>query len=124
MSVTYNTAVKTDRMHSTCDYFASGTLEILSAADVVLAIFHLAYDGGSVTGAVWTLDFLSTTVTGESGASGGTVATKAQIKNSAGAAHLTGLTVGLSATDVIVNNTSIASGQNLTMNSATVTHAA
>jgi hypothetical protein len=111
-------------MQSTCDYFASGTLELLSAGSVVLAIFHLAYDGGSVSGAVWTMDFLAATVTGESGASTGTAATQAQLKNAAGSAHLTGLTVGTSATDVIVNNTSIASGQNVTMNSATITHAA
>lgn len=123
MAVTYNTAVKTSRMTATRDYFANGTLEILSAGDVVLAIFGLSTGGGSVASGVWTLAFDSSTVTGESGASTGTVATKAQIKTAGGSAHLTGLTVGLSGTDVIVDNTSIASGQSVAMNSATITHA-
>ncbi len=123
MAVTYNAAVKTSRMTATRDYFANGTLEILSAADVVLAIFGLSSGGGSVTTGVWTITFDSNTVTGESGAGTGTAATKAQIKNSGGSAHLTGLTVGLSASDVIVDNTSIASGQSVVMNSATITHA-
>lgn len=123
MSVIYNTAVKTDRMQATCDYFADGTLELLSAGDVVLAIFELASDGGSVAGAVWTIEFDADTVNGESAAGSGTVATKAQIKTSGGSAHLTGLTVGTSGTDVVLNNASIADGQEVTLTSATITHA-
>jgi hypothetical protein len=123
MAVTYNTAVKTSRMTATRDYFANGTLELLSAGDVVLAIFGLSTGGGSVASGVWTITFDSNTVTGEAGASSGTAATKAQIKNSGGSAHLTGLTVGLSGTDVIVDNTSIAASQDIVMNSATITHA-
>lgn len=124
MSVTYNTAVKTARMTATMTYFDNGTLELLSASNVVLAIFGLASPAGSVTGDVWTMAFDASTVTGESGAGAGTAATHAQIKNSGGSAHLTGLTVGTLGTDVIVNNTSIAAGQDVTMNSATITHAA
>lgn len=123
MSVTYNVAVKTDRMTATRDYFANGTLELLSAGDVVLAIFGLSSGGGSISGAVWTITFDAGTVQGESGASTGTAATKAQIKTSGGSAHLTALTVGTSGTDVVLNNTSIASGQDVTISSATITHA-
>ena len=55
MAVTYNAAVKTSRMTATRDYFANGTLEILTAADAVLATFGLDLAGGTVSGAVWTL---------------------------------------------------------------------
>lgn len=124
MAVTYNIAVKTSRMTATRDYFANGTLEIQAADNTVLAIFGLSGSGGSVASGVWTLTFDSDTVSAESGAGTGKTATKAQIKTSGGSAHLTGLTVGLSASDVIVDNTSIASGQQITMSSATITHAA
>jgi hypothetical protein len=120
MAVTYNVAVKEDRMTATMDYFANGTLEILTSGDAVLATFGLDATAGSVTGAVWTLGFDASTVT----ASGTGTAAKAQIKNSGGSAHLTGLTVGTSGSDINLDNTSIASGQDVTLSSATITHAA
>lgn len=122
MPVTYATAVKTARITATRDHFANGTLEILTAADAVLATFGLASDGGSVSGAVWTLALDAGTVT----ATGTGTAAKAQIKTSGGTANLTGLTVGVSGSgaDVIVDNASIATGQSVTLSSATITHAA
>lgn len=123
MAVTYNTAVKTDRMTATRDYFANGTLELLSAGDTVLAIFGLSTSGGSISGDEWTLAFDSGTVSGESGASTGTDATKAQIKTSGGDAHLTGLTVGTSGADIILDNVNIAEDQDVTLSSAVIQHA-
>lgn len=122
MSVILNVAVKEDVMTAIRDYFADGTLEILSAADAVLAIFQLTDTGGSVTGAVWTIALDSSSTTGETAAGAGTAATKARIKNVGGDAHLTGLTVALSAADVILDNTSIAVGQTVTLTSLTITH--
>ena len=119
MAVTYNTAVKTARMTATRDYFANGTLEILTSADAVLATFGLDTDGGDISGAVWTLVFDAATVA----ASGSGTAAKAQIKTSGGSAHLTGLTVGTSAADIILDNTNIATGQDVTLSSGTITHA-
>lgn len=119
MAVTYNAAVKEDRMDATRAYFANGTLEIMTAADAVLATFGFDATAGSVTGAVWTITFDADTVS----ASGTGTAAKAQIKSSGGSAHLTGLTVGTAATDIILDNTSIASGQDVTLSSATITHA-
>lgn len=119
MAVTYTTAVKTDRMTATRDYFADGTLVIQDAADAVLVTFALTLAGGSVTGDTWTLAFDASTVA--AGAAG--TAAKAEIRNSGGTAGLTGLTVGTSATDIILDNTSIANGQNVTLSSATVQHA-
>lgn len=119
MSVTYNVAVKEDRMEATMAYFANGTLEILTSANAVLATFGLASDGGEVSGAVWAIEFDADTVT----ASGTGTAAKAQLKTSGGSAHLTGLTVGTSATDIVLDNTSIAAGQEVSLTSATITHA-
>lgn len=123
MSVTYATAVKTDRMTVTRDAVANGTLELLSAGDVVLAIFGLSASGGSVSTNVWTLAFDAATVTGEAGAAGGVDATKAQIKTSGGTAVITGLTVGTAATDIVLDNNNIDQGQDVTLSAATITHA-
>lgn len=126
MAVTYDAAVKTARITATRDHFADGTLELLSAGSTVLAIFGLSASGGTISGSVWTLVFDSATVTGEAGAGAGTDATQARIKRSAangGAAHITGLTVGESGTDIVLNNSNIAAGQSVTLTSATITHA-
>lgn len=120
MAVTYTTAVKTLRMTAVMDYFNNGTIEILTAADALLVTFGLGAPAGSVTGAVWTLTPLDAATVAASAA--GTAA-KAQIKTSGGTAGITGLTVGTSAADVILDNLSIASGQNVTLSSATITHA-
>lgn len=119
MAVTYNTAVKTVRMDATMDYFANGTLEIMTAADAVLATFGLDAAGGSIAGAVWTLVFDAATVT----ATGTGTAAKAQVKTSGGSAHLTGLTVGTSGSDINLDSVSITTGQDITLSSATITHA-
>lgn len=123
MSVIYDATIKNDRMTATRDRVANGTLELLSASDVVLAIFGLSATGGTVTTDTWTLVFDASTVTGEAGAGAGTDATKAQIKDSGGTARVTGLTVGISGTDVVLDNNNIASGQNVTLSSATLQHA-
>jgi hypothetical protein len=119
MSVTYNAAVKTARITATRDYFANGTLEILTAADAVLATFGLSASGGNIAGSVWTLVFDATPVT----ASGTGTAAKAQVKDSGGNAHLTGLTVSTSGADINLDSVSITSGQSVGLTSATVTHA-
>jgi len=121
MAVTYNAAVKTSRMTAVMTYFSNGTIEILTAADALLVTFGLGAPAGSVTGAVWTLTPLDA---GTVAATGTGTAAKAQIKNSGGSAHITGLTVGTSASDVILDNLSIATSQNVTLSAATITHAA
>lgn len=123
MAVIYDNTVKAARMTATRDAVADGTLELLSAGDVVLAVFGLSATGGSVTNGVWTLAFDASTVQGAAGAAGGVDATKAQIKNSGGTARITGLTVGTIGTDIVLDNNNIDQGQNVTLSSATVTHA-
>ena len=119
MSVNYTAAVQTVRMTNTRDHFANGTLEILTAADVLLAVFGLDAAGGTIAGGVWTLVFDADTVAAvEAG-----VATKAQIKTNGDVADITGLTVGTGGADIILDNDNIASGQNITLTSAEITHA-
>lgn len=120
MAVTYAAAVKTARMTATRDHFADGTLEILNASSGVIATFGLSATGGTVSGDVWTLAFDASTVA----ASAGGTATSARIKNAGGTANLTGLTVGTSGSDINLDNTSVSTGQNITLSAATITHAA
>ena len=119
MALAYNAAVKTSRMTATRDYFADGTLEIQDAGGTALAVFSLTLAGGSVSTDTWSLAFDDTTVTA---AAAGT-ASQAVIKNSAGNAHLTGITVATSGAMLTIDNTSIASGQNVTITSAQIQHA-
>lgn len=119
MSVTYAVAVKTARMTATRDRFAGGSLEILTAADALLATFVLTGPGGSVATDTWTLAFVAGTVA--AGATG--TAAKAQIKTAGAAAEVTGLTVGLSAADIILDSLSFTAGQNITLSAAALQHA-
>lgn len=121
MGVNYTNAVKTARMTATRDHFANGTLEILDVnGTTVIATFGLSAGGGTISTDTWTLTFDSTTVA----ASNGGVATTARIKTSGSTADLTGLTVSESSGDIIIDNTDINAGQNVTINSATIQHAA
>lgn len=120
MAVTYTTAMKTDRMTATRDNLANGTVEILTSGDALLATFGLSASGGTVATDTWTLAFDATTVT----ASGTGTAAKAQIKTSGGTANITGLTVGTGSEDIVIDNTSISSGQDVAISgSATIQHA-
>lgn len=123
MTVTYAAAVKTARMQATADRYDSGTLELLSAADAVLAVFSLGDQAAAVSGAVWTVNLSSSSTTGTAAANGGVDATKAQIKTNGGTAEITGLTVGTSGTDIVLDNNNIDEGQTVTLSSATFTHA-
>lgn len=120
MAVTYTTAVKTARMTADMTHFVNGSLVIgTSGMGTVLATFTITSGGGSVTGDTWTLAFTASSVT----ASASGTAAAAQIKTSGGIADITGLTVGTSGSDINLNNTSINSGQTVTLSSATIQHA-
>lgn len=127
MAVIYSTAAKTARMEGVVATIGtSGKLKLLDAADVLLATFTLAATAGTVTGPVLTLSdangaaggILSTT------ASAAGTAAKAIITTSADANVVTGLTVGMSAADLVLDNNVLSLGQAVTINSATITHAA
>jgi hypothetical protein len=117
----YATAVKTARLTATRDQVANGTLQIGTAGmAVVLAEFGLATAGGTVSGDVWTIVLDADTV---AAIASGTAAA-ARIRNAGGTALITGLTVGLSGADVILDSVNITAGQQLTLTAATIQHAA
>ena len=128
MTVTYSATVKTARMTAVRDQIdaggAAGKLEICSAAYAsVLATITLGYSGastGTISGDVLTLAGFPRSDT--SADNSGTAAV-ARIRTSANADVITGLTVGTSGTDVVLDSTSITAGQTVTISSATFTHA-
>lgn len=124
MAVNYAATVKTARMTATRDAVADGTLEIQDVGGVALAIFGLVLSGGTVTGDAWTLEFDAATVAAVAGSN--TAATQAVIKTAGGAAVITGLTVGVAAAtpDVVLDSANITTGQNVTLSSAVIQHAA
>ena len=122
MPVTYTNAAKAARMTATRDHFASGKLIIRDSSNTTLVEFALTAGGGTVTNAVWTLAFTASTVAAaEAGVGHNAVI---QTSGAPGDNDLTGLTVGTSGTDIILDNTNIAVGQNVTITSASITHAA
>lgn len=128
MAVTYSTAVKTARMTAVRDQIdaggAAGKLEICTAGySSVLATITLGYSGastGTVSGTVLTLAGFPRSDT--SADATGTAAV-ARIRTSANADVITGLTVGLSGSDINLDSLSITAGQQVTINSAAITHA-
>ena len=128
MAVTYSTAVKTARMTAVRDQIdaggAAGKLEIGTASmATVLATITLGYSGastGTVSGSVLTLAGFPRS---DTAADATGTAAAARIRTSANADVITGLTVGTSGSDINLDSTSITTGQNVTINSATITHA-
>ena len=129
MAVTYTNAVKIDRMNAVTT--AAGTtavLEIgtsaLSGSTGVLATIALGNPIAATAAGSGVLTLSGFPRSDTSADATGTAA-KAQIRTSTGAGTdiITGLTVGLSGTDVILDSLSITAGQTVTVNSAVFTHA-
>lgn len=125
MTVTYPAATKTARMNAVKDTVdlgaAAGKLEIGTAGmATVLATITLDDPSGTVSGSVLTFSGFpkvsAATATGTAAA--------ARFRDSNNNDVVTGLTVGTSGTNIILDNTSINTGQNVTVTSFTLTHAA
>ena len=126
MAVTYSTAVKTARMQAVIDLIdagaGAGTLEIgTTGMGTVLATITLADPSGAAASGVLTFDF-SPAVSDNSADASGTAAA-ARIKDSNGTVIISGLTVGTSGTDIVLDSTSITAGQTVQLTSGTITHA-
>lgn len=135
MSVIYNATVRTNRLTVVNDAIngktfvpasgagAAGSLVIgtsaLSGATGVLATVPLKNPAATVSGNVLTID-VTGGLSGTASATG--TAALAEIRNSSGAVVVSGLTVGLSGADIIVNSSSIATGQTVVIISGTITH--
>ena len=126
MAVTYDASVKTARMQAVADQIDVGTgagkLKIRDASNNILASFTLTDPCGSVSGSVLTLDF-DPDISATASATG--TAANAIITDSADNTKVSGLTVGISGSgsDVILASTSITSGQTVTIQTGTLTHA-
>lgn len=126
MAVTYSTAAKTARMQAVIDQIDAGTppgtLEIgTTGMASVLATFTLANPSGTAAAGVLTLDF-DPDISDTSADNTGTAA-EARIKNQAGTAIITGLTVGTGSEDIVLDSVSITAGQTVTLTTGTITHA-
>ena len=121
--ITYSAAVKTTRMTAVLNAIdaggAAGVINIYTAAYAgLLVAINLDFPCGTVAGAVLTFDGLP-----NSGiATGNGAAAIARITTSAGVVIADGLTVGLAGTDIIIDNTNIAVGQTVNLNTGSITH--
>lgn len=122
MTISYSTALKNTRMSAVVTEIGSaGYMEICTAGyGAVLATIPLADPAGVVAGGVLTL---TTPVSDTSADATGTAAV-ARIKDGGGTIVASGMTVGTSGADIIIASTSIVASQVVTINSATITHAA
>ena len=124
MAVTYTTAVKNARLDAvTTAIGTTGVLEIgTTAMASILATIALGNPAAAAaSGGVLTLSGFPRSDT--SADNTGTAAA-ARIRTASGGTDIvTGLTVGLSGSDINLDSLSITTGQTVTLSSATITHA-
>lgn len=123
MAVTYTTAVKNARLTAVVTQIGStGVLEIgTTGMASVLATIALNSTAGTAASGVLTLSGFPKSDT--SADATGTAAAARIRTASNGTDIVTGLTVGLSASDIHLDSLSITAGQTVTINSSTITHA-
>ena len=123
MSVNYSTAVANSRLTVSRDAIdggpAAGVLKIYTAAyALLLATITMSDPCGTVAARVLTFAGMpKSTAAGNTG-----TAAIARFEDSTGTMVAEGLTVGTAGTDIIIDNTSINSGQTVNLTAATITH--
>lgn len=123
MAVVYTQAVKNARLSAVVTAIGTtGVLEIGTAGMAsILATISLGNPAGTVASGVLTFSGFPRSDT--SADNSGTAAA-ARIRTASGGTDIvTGLTVGTSAADIILDSVNISAGQTITINSATITHA-
>jgi hypothetical protein len=134
MGLIYRSTERTNRLNVVNDAvnsktFAAGTgagsvgslvigTAALSGATGVLATIPLQNPAFTISGDVATL--AGVPLSAAASASG--TAAKAEIRNNAGTAIVSNLSVGTSGSDVTVNTTTVTSGQTVTVTAGTITH--
>jgi hypothetical protein len=134
MSVVYADTLKTNRMQLVSDLIdtktaaastGAGSLgqlvigtSALSGATGVLATIALQNPPFTISGAVATLAGVTLSVA----ASASGTAALAELRNNAGTTVVSGLTVGTSATDIVLGTTTITSGGTVSVTAGTITH--
>lgn len=134
MSVVYSNTVKSNRLKNVNDAVNSKTYEAGSGAGSAgsLVIGTSALSGG--TGVLATLTLPNPAFAEASqvltlqgvplsvAASASGTAAKAELRNNAGTVITSGLTVGTSGADIILDSVSVTSGQTVTITAGTITH--
>lgn len=125
MSVIYSATAETNRMTAVRDTIdagaGAGVIQIgTTGMATVLAEFTLNDPSGTVSGSVLTFSGFPKS---DTAANATGTAAAARIRDSNSNDVVTGLTVGLSASDIILDSLSITTGQTVTLNSFTITHA-
>ena len=125
MAVVYSTATKTARMTAVRDQIDAGSgpgvLQIgTTGMASILAEITLNDPSGTISSDVLSLSGFPKS---DTSANNTGTAAAARIRDSNGNDVITGLTVGLSAADIILDSVSITAGQTVTINSASITHA-
>ena len=123
MAVNYSTAVKNTRMTAVRDAIdggpAAGKLNIYTAAYALLLVsIALADPSGAVANGVLTLSGMPKSGT----AVGAGDAAIAKILDSTDTVIADSLTVGLSGTNIIIDNVNIAVSQTVNLTAGTITH--
>jgi hypothetical protein len=123
MAVNYATGLKDTRMTAVItavDNNASpATLEIGTAGMATILVV-ITLSKPSFTEAAGVITMAGVPKSGVASNTG--TAALARIKDGGAAIQVSGLTVGTSASDIILNSTAISSGQTVTISSGTITH--
>lgn len=98
------------------DELNGGTLEITTSDGTVLSSHTLSATSGTVSNKVLTFGAIGSATIGATG-----TAALARLKNSGGTIRYSGMTVGTTGTDVVVNSTAFVTGKNASISSATLT---
>jgi hypothetical protein len=122
MAVTYTNAVKQARLTAVVTAIGSGGKLEIGTAGMAAVLATITFDSTAGTAVNDFLTFSGFPKSDTSAAGTGTAAA-ARIRTSGNTDIVTGLTVGTSSADIILDNTSINVGQTVTISSATITHA-
>lgn len=126
MALNYSVAVKNARLQAVVDALGTagvlviGTSALAGGAPGILASVPFANPAFNVAAGAMTVNSLPRTVT----ATAAGTAAKAELRHSDGTVVASGLTVGTSGTDVIINATAVSVGQTVQVTVGTITHAA
>lgn len=124
MAIVYSNAVKNARLQAVIDALGTGAVLVVGtsalngAATGVLATIPLADPAFTLGTASMTLAGTPRSAT----ASATGTAAKAELRTSAGVVVVSGLTVGTSSQDFVINATAISSGQTVQVTAGTINH--
>lgn len=120
MAVIYDDQTKQDRLDAVITRLGADALLEIGTTGFATTLVSYTLDATAGTATNDTLTFSGFPRT-EAALADGTAA-EARIRTSGAADRVTGLTVGTSGADVILDVLSITTGQNVVLNSATITH--